>query len=128
MLKVFFPFIYFSPPDDNWQLCVPYFNESRMNFSAILQQCVVDQSTSPGRGLLNYIDFMLFSKQHAESKKPQLPLEQTEAHLILNLFTRWRPQLLSAVIVCSTLKGYSTGNSSSVLQRITQYRECFQEK
>ncbi|XP_041378208.1 Hermansky-Pudlak syndrome 3 protein-like [Gigantopelta aegis] len=112
---------YYSLPatdNEDWQLCLPYYVMSGMNVDDIIRQAVQHKQHkkqgsmySYGRGLLNYLNVVLF-----QDDEP-LEVKEVTGNCILEIYLDTEPDQLSRVILSSRLHNYSPDRALELIKK-----------
>ncbi|XP_005110367.1 uncharacterized protein LOC101856989 [Aplysia californica] len=96
---------YSMPGQEDWWLCQPYYHHAGAPLLELVDFALAEAEKQPrqefGKGLLQYLDFVLCGKNDLEVNDPAL------ADKVLNIYAVAAPEKLSQVILLSHLKDFT---------------------
>ncbi|XP_076439995.1 LOW QUALITY PROTEIN: BLOC-2 complex member HPS3-like [Babylonia areolata] len=116
---------YSWPRQDDWHLCLPYYKKSGMSLADVIRQAVQHRQHSKeqtsvyvyGQGLMQYLDWALFHSDMSFTLKEEM------SNAVLQIFSQTAPDSLPAVILLSSLEGYSPDLALQLLSDLMTLKE-----
>ncbi|KAH9513583.1 hypothetical protein Btru_033421 [Bulinus truncatus] len=97
---------YAQPEQEDWSLCCSYYRNSRATVQDIvadaIEQAITNKQREFGKGLLEYLDSILFSQEE------YISLSESTSNTILKIYASSAPEKLSKVILLSNMKSFTT--------------------
>ncbi|KAK7490926.1 hypothetical protein BaRGS_00017798 [Batillaria attramentaria] len=117
---------YYSwPRQDDWHLCLPYYQKSGMRVDEVVRQAIQHRQHSKeqtsvyvyGRGLMAYLDWVLF--------RSDVPLDMKEdtSNSVLNIYAQTSPEQLPTLLLLSRLQNYSPETAQRLLTELSELKE-----